>query len=53
MGSWLAALEQVGLLSMLAAAATPESDQLGAALRREQARERARSSPDAVPDYDF
>jgi transcriptional regulator with XRE-family HTH domain len=53
MASWLSALEQVGLLSVLGAAVSPEADPLGAALRREQARARARPSPAAVADYDF
>jgi transcriptional regulator with XRE-family HTH domain len=53
LASWLSALEQVGLLPLLEVPANPEADQLGAALRRQQARVRARPSPDAGKDYDF
>ncbi len=53
MGSWLSALERVGLLALLAEISRPDADRLGEALRREQARVRARPSANATRDYDF
>lgn len=54
MGTWLAALEQTGLLVQLEHLAEPELDRLGEALRQQQLRVRGRRS-DAKPtqDYDF
>jgi hypothetical protein len=54
MGSWLAALEQTGLLGQLDQLAEPALDRVGEALRQEQLRVRGRRS-NAKPsdDYDF
>jgi transcriptional regulator with XRE-family HTH domain len=54
MGTWLAALEQTGLLGKFDHIAAPEHDRVGEALRQEQLRVRGRRS-DAGPskDYDF
>ncbi len=54
MGTWLAALEQTGLLGQLDQIAEPELDRLGEALRQEQLRRRGRRSNTAPSsDYDF
>jgi transcriptional regulator with XRE-family HTH domain len=53
LGSWLSALEQVGLLALLEVPANQDADRLGSALRRDQARVRSRPSPSAAKDYDF
>ena len=52
-GSWLAAMEQAGLLPLLRDVANPDADRLGSALRREQARVRARPSGAGSADFDF
>jgi transcriptional regulator with XRE-family HTH domain len=54
LGTWLAALEQTGLLSKLDQLAEPELDRVGEALRQEQLRVRGRRN-NAKPstDYDF
>jgi len=54
MGTWLAALEQTGLLGKLDQLAEPELDRVGEALRQQQLRVRGRRS-NATPakDYDF
>ena len=52
MGTWLAALEQTGLLGQLDQLAEPELDRVGEALRQEQLRVRGRRS-NAVPSKDY
>ena len=53
MGSWLSALEQAGLLSLLERAANPVNDRVGEPLRQERARARARQSSADRAEYDF
>lgn len=53
LGCWLAAMEQVGLLPLLQDAANPDADRTGSALRREQARVRARPSTAGPAEFDF
>ena len=54
MGTWLAALEQTGLLGHLEHLAEPERDSLGEALRQQQLRVRGRrSNAESSKDYDF
>jgi len=54
MGSWLAALEQTGLIGHLDQLSEPERDSLGEALRQQQLRVRGRrSDAESSKDYDF
>ena len=54
MGTWLAALEQTGLLGHLEHIAEPGRDILGEALRKQQLRVRGRrSDAQSSKDYDF
>ena len=54
MGSWLAALEQTGLIGHLEQLAEPERDGLGEALRQQQLRVRGRrSNAESSKDFDF
>lgn len=52
-GSWLAALEQTGLLDRLGALVSPDADPVGEQLRKGQLRERARRGREANKDFDF
>jgi transcriptional regulator with XRE-family HTH domain len=52
-GSWLAAIEALGLLSLLSPLTRPASDAVGEALRAERAPKRARRAPGEDEQHDF
>jgi transcriptional regulator with XRE-family HTH domain len=55
LGTWLASLEQTGLLAQLEKLAGPELDRIGEAMRQEQLRVRGSRSnaKSSAKDYDF
>ena len=55
LGTWLASLEQTGLLGQLEKLSEPELDRIGEAMRQEQLRVRGRRSnaKSSSKDYDF
>jgi transcriptional regulator with XRE-family HTH domain len=55
LGTWLASLEQTGLLAQLEKLAEPELDRIGEAMRQEQLRVRGSRSnaKSSAKDYDF
>ena len=52
-GSWLAAIESLGLLQLLSPLTKPASDPVGEALRAERGPKRPRKAPSEDKQYDF